>query len=246
MSKNLSQGPDREILRQLSKEELVDLTIEQAIVILELMKTSTYPEPENQPSEVDAARPNIKTLLPTAPLPEHISQNIETIINLHTRNEKNVPRHRRVVEAVTAFFSRPLFLYSVLLVVGLWLIVNSFPHHFKVLQFDPPPFTWMDFLLGFASLLMTIGVLITQNRQEKMAEERAQLSLQLHLLSEQKIAKLIALMEELRRDLPNVKNRYDPEAESMQQAADPCAVIKALEETLEQELAQLQNPETSD
>lgn len=244
MSKNLPQAPSREILRQLSTEELMDLSIEQAIVILELMKTNTSPKPENLRSENNLARPNVKTILPSAPLPEHISQNIETIITLHTRNEKNVPRHRRVVEVVTAFFSRPLFLYSVLLVVGLWILVNTFSHHLNVPQFDPPPFTWMDFLLGFASLLMTIGVLITQNRQEKLAEERAQLSLQLHLLSEQKIAKLIALMEELRRDLPNVKDRYDPEADIMQQATDPCAVIKALEETLEQELAELQKPES--
>jgi len=50
---------------------------------------------------------------------------------------------------------------------------------------------------------MTVGVLIKQNRQEKLAEQRAQLSLQLNLA---KIAKLIALVEELRCDLPNIKS----------------------------------------
>ena len=39
-----------------------------------------------------------------------------------------------------------------------------------------------------------------------------------NLLAEQKIAKLIALMEELRRDIPTVKDRFDPEAEAMQQS----------------------------
>ena len=87
---------------------------------------------------------------------------------------------------------------------------------------------------------MTAGVLIRQNRQEKLAEQRAQLALQLNLLSEQKVAKLIALIEELRKDLPNVKNRYDPEAEMMKEAADPHAVMEALEETLTQELEILQ------
>jgi uncharacterized membrane protein len=92
---------------------------------------------------------------------------------------------------------------------------------------------------------MSTGVLIKQNRQEMLAEQRAQLSLQLNLLSEQKIAKLIALVEELRCDLPMVKDRYDPEAEVMKQPTDPQMVMTTLEETLAQELAELQKQETS-
>jgi len=61
--------------------------------------------------------------------------------------------------------------------------------------------------------------------------------LQLNLLSEQKIAKIIAILEELRADLPNVHDRYDPEAIVMQEAADPIAVLNALQETLQRELA---------
>lgn len=90
---------------------------------------------------------------------------------------------------------------------------------------------------------MTIAVLIKQNWQEKLAEQRAQLSLQLNLLSEQKIAKLITLVEELRCDLPDVQNRHDPEAEGMQQAVDPRMVVNALEERLSEELAEFQKQE---
>ena len=111
-------------------------------------------------------------------------------------------------------------------------------------QFDPPPFDLLQLTLGIISLPMTIAVLIKQDRQEKLAEQRAQLSLQLNLLSEQKIAKLIGLVEELRRDLPNVEDRYDPEVEIMKEAADPQAVMTALEETLTQELAALQKQES--
>jgi uncharacterized membrane protein len=80
-------------------------------------------------------------------------------------------------------------------------------------------------------------VLVRQTRQENFAEQRSQLMLQLNLLSEQKIAKMIALLEELRADLPDVADRHDPEAEMMQEAADPIAVLAALQETLGEELA---------
>jgi uncharacterized membrane protein len=106
-----------------------------------------------------------------------------------------------------------------------------------VLPFDLPPFTWASHGLDAAALLISTGVLVRQTRQENFAEQRTQLMLQLNLLSEQKIAKIIALLEELRADLPDVADRYDPEADVMQEAADPLAVLEALQENLSRELA---------
>ncbi len=78
-----------------------------------------------------------------------------------------------------------------------------------------------------------------------LASSQTRPSLQMNLLSEQKIAKLIDLIEELRRDLPNVRERHDPEAEVLKQAADPHLVVSALEERLEEELADFQKQENS-
>jgi hypothetical protein len=41
---------------------------------------------------------------------------------------------------------------------------------------------------------------------------------------------MIDLLEELRRDLPNVKNRDDPEAVALQQSMNPDLVLAALDE----------------
>ncbi len=57
--------------------------------------------------------------------------------------------------------------------------------------------------------------------------------LQLNLVTEQKIAKLISLVEELRTDLPNVKNRDDVEAEVMMHAIDPEAILEVIQHNLE-------------
>ncbi len=79
-----------------------------------------------------------------------------------------------------------------------------------------------------SALLTTILILITENRQNRHADERAQLDLQVNLLAERKIAKVIALLEELRRDLPSVRDRVDPEADAMEEAMDPLASLSAL------------------
>ncbi|MBV8886839.1 MAG: DUF1003 domain-containing protein [Chroococcidiopsidaceae cyanobacterium CP_BM_RX_35] len=176
----------------------------------------------------------------TAPVPDHLSQNISAIKALHERAEQDVSQHQRVVEAVAAFFGRPAFLHSILLAISLWVLPNLLPRRFSVPHFDPPPFDWLERTITLSSLLVTTGVLIKQSRQEKLAERRAHLSLQMNLLAEQKTAKLIALVEELRRDLPGVRNRKDLEAEVMKQFADPQAVMKALEEAPIEELEALQ------
>jgi uncharacterized membrane protein len=56
------------------------------------------------------------------------------------------------------------------------------------------------------------------------------LTLELAVLTEQKAAKAIALLEELRRDSPHVHDRVDRQADVMAQPADPQMVIDAIKE----------------
>ena len=171
--------------------------------------------------------------------PDPVAQNIEAIAALHARTEQQVSRHQRAVEAVTAFLGRPLFLYLAQAVVAAWIVVNLFGRRVGIRPFDPPPFSWLQGAVSLGALLLAIVILITQNRQGKVEAQRARLDLQISLLAEQKVAKLIALVEELRRDLPIVQDRRDPEAEAMTESVDPHAVLSALEETLEEAAAEV-------
>jgi uncharacterized membrane protein len=51
------------------------------------------------------------------------------------------------------------------------------------------------------------------------------------ILSEQKTAKVVALLEELRRDSPLVRDRVDELANIMARPVDPQSVIDAIKET---------------
>jgi uncharacterized membrane protein len=176
----------------------------------------------------------------TAPLPDPVTKNIAAIISLHNQEVQEQAASQRVIQTIATFFGQPTFLY--ILVAGFtgWIICTVF-HPF--LPFTFPLFHWSEHGLDAAALLISTGVLVQQNQEENFAEQRTQLMLQLNLLSEQKIAKIIAILEELRADLPNVRDRYDPEATAMQEAADPIAVLNALQETLQRELSPDSNPD---
>jgi len=166
---------------------------------------------------------------------DQISQNIQAVLEFYAREEQKISRSQRILERISSFVGQPVFLGFILLFVALWMLANAVLRQFGVAQFDPPPFFWLQGIVGLGALLTATVVLTKQNRLAKLADQRAHLDLKVTLLTEQKAAKLIDLMEELRRDLPDVKNRHDPEAAALQQSMNPDLVLAALDERSEPE-----------
>jgi uncharacterized membrane protein len=171
----------------------------------------------------------------TGPEAEQVNQNIEAVKNYYVREEREISPSQRFVERISDFAGRPLFLGLILGFVGLWVLVNVELRHSGFRAFDPPPFSLLQGLLGLGALLTATVVLSKQNRAAKLAERREHLDLKVTLLTEQKAAKLINLLEELRRDLPNVKDRHDPEAHALQKAMNPDRVLAALDENKDED-----------
>ena len=165
-----------------------------------------------------------------AKAPDPITQNIESIAAFYKREDQKVTGPQRIVEAISNIVGRPIFLGCIVLFVSLWILANVVARQLGMASFDPPPFFWLEGIVGLGALLITTVVLIRQERLAKLEERREHLDLQVNLLTEQKTTKLIHLFEELRRDLPMVKNRRDPESEAMQQPTDPHRVLAEMDE----------------
>ena len=159
-----------------------------------------------------------------------ISQNIAAVYDFYTREELKRSVSQRHAESISRVIGRPVFLVAILVFVAIWVGVNLVSIATGMASFDAAPFYWLQGLIGLASLLTTTVVLIKQNRVSKLSEQRDHLDLKVALLIEQKTAKLIDLVEELRRDLPNVQNRQDSGAVAMQQPISPEGVLAALDE----------------
>lgn len=161
---------------------------------------------------------------------DQISQNIEAVLDFYAREEQKITRSQRILERISSVLGQPVYLGFILLMVALWMLANAELPRFGMSGFDPAPFFWLQGIVGLGALLTATVVLIKQNRMAKLSEQHAHLMLKVTLLTEQKAAKLIDLLEELRRDLPNVKNRHDPEAAALKQSMNPDLVLAALDE----------------
>jgi uncharacterized membrane protein len=171
--------------------------------------------------------------LQEARVPHHVNANIETIAELEERLNRRAGTHQRAVETITQKLGRPGTVYALIACVLSWTAYNTIASRVGWPQLDRAPFMWLQCAMALFDGVVALMVLTAQNRQNREAEQRAQLELQVNLLAEQKTTKIIALLEELRRDLPMVRDREDRVADAMQHQVDPKAVIAALESTME-------------
>ena len=161
---------------------------------------------------------------------DQINQNIEAVQGFYSREDQKISRSQRALEGISHFVGTPDFLGFVLLFVAGWIVASIALDRLGLAEFDHAPFFWLQGIVGLAALLTAVVVLTKQNRIARLAEQRAHLDLKVTLLTEQKAAKLIDLLEELRRDLPNVRDRHDAGAASLQQPMNPELVLAALDE----------------
>jgi uncharacterized membrane protein len=168
-------------------------------------------------------------------LPPSVSENIGKISEFYARHEESVSRTQAMVEKMALFLGSPGYVAGNVVFVVCWIVANLVAPKLGWEQVDEPPFFWLQGFIGLNAFVISTTVLIRQNRMSRLAEHHAHLDLQVNLLTEEKSSKIISLLEELRRDMPNVTDKPDSEAEQMAKPADARAVLSAIEQEQDQD-----------
>lgn len=164
-------------------------------------------------------------------LPPHIEEAIGSIARLHAAHQEGATPLQRSLRKFTSLVAQPWFIgLATALAIG-WVCLNLLLTSFGFRPPDPPPFVWLGYAVSLTSFYIVVLIFATQQHDDELAELRQQLTLELALLSEQKTAKVIQLLEEFRRDIPSVHNRVDQQADAMAEPVDPQRVIDAIKET---------------
>jgi uncharacterized membrane protein len=89
---------------------------------------------------------------------------------------------------------------------------------FGITPFDPFPFNFLTMTVSLEAIFLSIVVLISQNRQSKIADIRQQIDFEINVRSEEEITKILQVLDELRHASGITKP--DPELERMKQKVD--------------------------
>jgi uncharacterized membrane protein len=124
--------------------------------------------------------------------------------------------------------ARPAFVVVLTVLLIGWIALNLGLMAIGHEPPDPPPFAYLSGVASLAALYMASMILSTQRHDDELATHRDQLNLELAILSEQKSAKIIQLLDEARRSDPVQSSGRDAEAEEMAISAEPHAVLEKI------------------
>ena len=175
---------------------------------------------------------------PTIPPPEPDSLNsslrrtIEALRRWREEEEAEASFEERVASAMTRFTGSMRFVYLHALVYGLWIVANLG----WVPGVDPwdPTFVILAMIASVEAIFLSTFILITQNRMAAAESRRAELDVQISLLAEAEITKLVELVSEIAERM-GVPEAGEPDVEEMKRMVAPEAVLDAIDESLESE-----------
>jgi uncharacterized membrane protein len=161
------------------------------------------------------------------PFSRVLARNIDAIVARSRADDARRSAQDRISDAITRFTGSLTFVYIHAALFGGWIIWNlgwipGLP------PFDPS-FVVLAMTASVEAIFLSTFVLISQNRMQAQAEKRAELDLQVSLLAEHEITKLVTLLDAVSRQL-GVQREHDPDVEEAKQDIDPTVVLDAIEQ----------------
>ena len=161
-------------------------------------------------------------------------QNINSIVALEEEALQKRTTADRLSDLIANFVGSIPFVVMHLAWFGVWVILNIgvLGGH---LRFDPYPFALLCMLVSLEGVLLSTFVLIKQNRMSQRADQRAHLDLQVNLLSEKEITKLLQLQQLVCERLGIQEVRKDQEVSELSSTTAVDNIARELEEKMPKE-----------
>ena len=155
-----------------------------------------------------------------------LERNIDALMERRREEAATATRHERFVTAITRFIGSMGFIYVHLAIFGFWIIANIWGLPL-IPRFDPS-LAYLAVTASLEAIFLATFVLITQNRMSAAADRRADLHVQMTLLVEHELTRLMALVSEVAQKL-GVTTSVDEEVEELKQDVAAEAVLDKLE-----------------
>ncbi|MBD0333362.1 MAG: DUF1003 domain-containing protein, partial [Chitinophagaceae bacterium] len=136
-----------------------------------------------------------------------VERNIEALINRRKKQDAQKTLEERIADQVTRFTGSMLFVYIHFVLFTIWIIWNL--GWLGIKPFDPS-FVVLAMFASVEAIFLSTFVLISQNRMNIQADKRAELDLQVSLLTEHEVTKLITMVTAIAKRM-NIDVAYDSE-----------------------------------
>jgi len=155
-----------------------------------------------------------------------IEQNIQTIAKIRQTTASQRTREERLADVITEFSGRMYFVYFHIIWFAVWILINLGFFGFK--PFDPFPFGLLTMIVSLEAIFLATFVLISQNRLSAEADRRADLDLQMGLLTEHELTRALKMLDEI-QDKLGIENDADQELLDLEKNVHPEDVMREMD-----------------
>jgi uncharacterized membrane protein len=160
-----------------------------------------------------------------------LERNIRALKAREKAEERRATFDERLAAAITAFAGSMRFVYLHLLIFGSWIVANL--GWIPGLPPWDPTFVVLGMIASVEAIFLSTFVLISQNRMAAMADRRADLDLQINLLAEHELTKVVTLVSAL-AEKAGIAPPVDPrELAELERDVAPEAVLDEIEAAAE-------------
>lgn len=156
--------------------------------------------------------------------PSVVARNIEALLQRQSREQESRTLQQRIADAITGAAGSLPFVYVHLAIVVTWTVVNVGWTPLK--PFDPT-FVLLATAASVEAIFLSTFVLVTQNRMQREADRRADLDLQISLLTEHELTRVIQLVNAIAAKV-GVQVPM-PELDELQRDVSPEQVLDAID-----------------
>ncbi|MBN3922062.1 DUF1003 domain-containing protein [Nostoc sp. NMS4] len=155
-----------------------------------------------------------------------IERNIRTIIRLRLQAAKKRNFQDQIADTITSFSGHIVFVYVHIVWFGAWIILNT--GKIGVHPFDPFPYGLLTMVVSLEAIFLSTFVLISQNRLSEETEYRANLNLQIALLTEHEVTRVLQMLDAI-QDKMGIDNDEDSELADLEMETKPEDVLTEIE-----------------
>jgi uncharacterized membrane protein len=155
-------------------------------------------------------------------LADVLEHNIRTLLQLreHAAAARGLQDH--LADLITTFSGRMAFVYLHIAWFGAWIAVNT--GRLGLAPFDPFPYGLLTMIVSLEAIFLSTFVLISQNRISAEADRRADLDLQIGLLTEHELTHALTMLDALQHKL-GIANASDRELAQLEMETRPEDVL---------------------
>jgi len=140
-----------------------------------------------------------------------LEKNVQDIVRIELADRQRMGWSDHLADAITALAGSMTYVWLHVAWFTMWIALNA--GLLGLAAFDEFPFGLLTMIVSLEAIFLSTFVLISQNRAARLADRRSHIDLQINMIAEQEITRLVGMVDDLQKHMGFEKHEDDAVAE---------------------------------